>query len=59
MTEERTEAQRVRIAYKISAKGIFQPDITAEAETVETAMNLLEDAYARVQDFAKKQGTAE
>ena len=56
---EGTEQTRIRIAYKVSAKGIFQPDVTAEAETVETAMNLLEDGLARVTDLAKKNGAVE
>ncbi len=37
--EEKKEATRVRIAYKVSAKGIFQPDVTAEAETALPAYN--------------------
>ena len=55
----KTEVTRVRIAYKISAKGTFQPDVTAEAETVDTAMDLLEDGLARVNDLANKNGALE
>ncbi len=54
--EERKEVTRIIIAYKISAKGQFCPDVTGEAETVETAMNLIEDGLARVKDLAKKEG---
>lgn len=54
--EKSEEQTRVRIAYKISAKGQFCPDVTGEAETVETAMNLVEDGLARVKDLAKKEG---
>ncbi len=39
--DEQKEQTRVRIAYKVSAKGVFQPDVTSEAETVETAMENL------------------
>ena len=56
MEEEKTEATRIRIAYKISAKGTFQPDVTSEAETVDTAMSNLEDALAKVKELAKSEG---
>ena len=54
MTEEQT---RVRIAYKVSAKGQFQPDVTAEAETVETAEKLLREATEAAKRFAREEGT--
>ena len=54
--EERTEATRIRIAYKVSAKGIFQPDVTSEAETVDTAIKNLEDAIVKVKLVAKSEG---
>lgn len=57
--EERTEQTRVRIAYKISAKGKFQPDVTSEAETVETAMANLEDALVKVKALAEELGVIE
>jgi hypothetical protein len=57
--ETKTEQTRVRIAYKVSAKGQFQPDVTAEAETVETAMSLMKEAHNEIMKFAKEQGTAE
>lgn len=56
LEEKKTEQTRIRIAYKISAKGQFQPDVTAEAETVDTAMELLEDALSKVKALAKKEG---
>jgi hypothetical protein len=54
--EERTEQTRVRIAYKISAKGVFQPDITSEAENVETAMENLKKALPQVKALAISEG---
>lgn len=53
---EETTKTRVRIAYKISAKGQFQPDVTSEAEDVETAMSNLKKAVADVKEFAKTEG---
>lgn len=52
MTEAKKEQTRVRMNYKISTKGIFTPDITAEAETVETAIQLLNEAHAEMEKFA-------
>lgn len=54
--EKRTEETRIRINYKISAKGLFQPDITSEAETVETAISNLDNAKNSLDDWAKAQG---
>lgn len=51
-----TKETRVRIAYKISAKGQFQPDVTSEAPDVETAMENLKKAVADVKVFAKSEG---
>lgn len=51
------ETTRVRIAYKVSAKGIFQPDVTSEAETVETAMANLQQGLKQVKEFAISQGS--
>ena len=36
--EVQKEQTRIRINFKVSAKGEFQPDITSEAETVDTAI---------------------
>lgn len=47
---------RVRIAYKVSAKGVFQPDVTSEAECVETAMVNLKKALQEVKELAKSEG---
>jgi hypothetical protein len=57
--EERTEVTRVRVSYKISAKGLFQPDVTSEAETVETAMENLRKAKEELSAFAKENGWQE
>jgi len=40
----------------VSAKGEFQPDITSEAETVDTAMTNLERAYSELGKWAEAQG---
>lgn len=56
MPEESTSNTRVRIAYKLSAKGVFQPDVTSEVESVDTAMVNLEEAVFKVKEFAKKDG---
>jgi len=50
------EQTRVRINFKVSAKGEFQPDITSEAETVETAMRNLDEAHSRLKNWAIKEG---
>jgi hypothetical protein len=55
--EERVEQTRVRIAYKVSAKGVFQPDVTAEAETVESAERLLNEGLEAAKRLAEKEGT--
>jgi hypothetical protein len=55
--EEKNEQTRIRIAYKVSAKGQFQPDVTAEAETVETAEKLLNDGLEAAKRLAEKEGT--
>jgi len=51
-----TGATRIRINFKVSAKGAFQPDITSEAETVETAMENLDKAHSNLLKWAAKQG---
>lgn len=56
MVEEKTEQTRIRIAYKISAKGVFQPDVTSEAETVDTAMSNLKYALQEVKSLAISEG---
>lgn len=50
--EARKETTRIRINFKISAKGEFQPDITSEAETVETAMKNLTEAHEKLDAWA-------
>lgn len=56
MEERRTAQTRVRMNYKLTAKGIFTPDITVEAEDVETAILLLADATAEMNSFAENAG---
>lgn len=56
MEERRTKQTRVRMNYKLTAKGIFTPDITVEAETVETAIQMLNDATAEMNKFAEANG---
>ena len=51
MAEAKEEATRIRMNYKISAKGIFQSDITSEAETVETAIKNLAEATSEMEKF--------
>lgn len=52
-----TKETRVRIAYKVSAKGQFQPEVTSEAPDVDTAMENLKKAVADVKVFAISEGT--
>ena len=56
MAEESTEKTRVRMNYKLTAKGIFTPDITAEAPDVITAIRLLNEATAEMNKFAEANG---
>ena len=51
MEEEEKEATRVRMNYKFDSKGIFKPDITSEAETVETAAVNLAEAKREMDKF--------
>jgi len=54
--EAKEEQTRVRMNYAISTKGIFTPNITAEAEAVETAIRLLNEATAEMNKFAEANG---
>lgn len=47
---------RIRISYKVSAKGIFQPDITSEAGDNETAIENLKTALIDVEKIAEGRG---
>jgi hypothetical protein len=47
---------RVRVNYSISAKGLFQPDVTSEAETPELALENLQKAKTGLDEFAKRNG---
>ncbi len=51
MEERRKEQTRVRMNYKFDSKGIFKPDITSEAETVETAAVNLAEAKVEMDEF--------
>ena len=50
------EQTRVRVNFKVSAKGEFQPDVTSEAETVDTAMDNLDAAYQKLNAWALQNG---
>lgn len=54
--DEHLEQTRIRINFTVSAKGVFQPDITSEAETVDTAMANLGYAKQSLYDWATAQG---
>lgn len=56
MPEEKQEQTRVRINFSTTAKGLYTPDITAEAETVGTAMSLLDDAWRTLTAWAADRG---
>jgi len=50
-TTQQPEQTRIRIAYTIGAKGDLKPDITSEAECVETAMRNLNEAHTSLESF--------
>lgn len=54
--EAAKEQTRVRVNFKVSAKGEFQPDVTSEAETVDTAMANLDAAYQKLNAWALQNG---
>lgn len=56
MNEQSKEQTRVRINFKVSAKGEFQPDVTSEAETVDTAMANLKKAHRDLLAWAVETG---
>lgn len=56
LMEVTKEQTRVRVNFKVSAKGEFQPDVTSEAETVDTAMANLDAAYNRLNTWATQNG---
>lgn len=56
MSEERKEQTRIRVNFKVSAKGQFQPDITSEAETVEKCIKNLNDADFKLKEWAISAG---
>ena len=51
MEEAEKEQTRIRMSYTISTKGKFTPSITAEADTVETATRLLNEATVEMNKF--------
>ena len=50
------EQTRIRVSFKVSAKGEFMPDVTSEAETVETALNNLDTAYEGLLALGREKG---
>ena len=54
--EAKLEQTRIRINFSVSARGVFQPDITSEAETVATAMSNLDEANTRLNNWALTKG---
>ncbi len=54
--EAKNEQTRIRINFSVSAKGVFQPDITSEAETVATAMANLDEANTQLNNWALANG---
>ena len=54
--ETKLEQTRIRINFSVSAKGVFQPDITSEAETVATAMANLDEANTQLNNWALTKG---
>ena len=54
--EAKIEQTRIRINYSVSAKGVFQPDITSEAETVAKAMANLDEANTQLNNWALAKG---
>ena len=54
--EAKLEQTRIRINFSVSAKGVFQPDITSEAETVATAMAQLDEANTQLNAWALAKG---
>jgi len=54
--EQTKEQTRVRISFTVSAKGVFQPDVTSEAETVDVAMYNLDQAYQKLDAWAIANG---
>jgi hypothetical protein len=53
---QQPEQTRVRINYTVGAKGDFKPDITIEAECVETAMANLRSAHESLEAFRVEKG---
>ena len=54
--EAKIEQTRIRINFSVSAKGVFQPDITSEAETVATAMANFDEANTQLNNWALTKG---
>ena len=54
--EAKLEQTRIRINFSVSAKGVFQPDITSEAETVATAMANLDEVNTQLNNWALTKG---
>jgi hypothetical protein len=48
-TTQQPEQMRIRINFTVSAKGMFQADITSEAETIETGFDNLNKAIDQME----------
>jgi hypothetical protein len=56
MPEKKTEKTRIRLNYKVDKNNKFKPDITSEAETIDTAIANLKDATTKMKQFAQENG---
>ena len=54
--EAKIEQTRIRINFSVTAKGVFQPDITSEPDTVATAMANLDEANTQLNNWALTKG---
>ncbi len=53
---DNTETTRIRLNYKVSAKGIFQPDVTSEAPDNQTAIKNLRVGLDDIEKLAAERG---
>lgn len=55
-TTQQPEQTRIRVNFTVGAKGDFKPDITSEAECIETAMANLRAAHEQLEAFRVEKG---
>lgn len=55
-TTQQPEQTRIRVNFTVGAKGDFKPDITSEAECIETAMANLRSAHEQLEAFRIEKG---